>query len=260
MSTPEHPYRPPVLSHPQEGVFPIPLAGSPLVAQPRAVGALIAFDAGLNLLIARPVSFGLLPVGIFALRFVLLGLALLVASASGFDWWAWTTLGQSPFQLPEGTWTVFGLVTATLVFAEHAAVFFLLVVLPRSLRQREWQLQEAFTWQALIVTAIVRVITYLALGFGLLMLGVGSLLALPLVLASHFAADKNLGVFAACARSTSLVLRHFGTVLLFEFVSLGLMFCGFLLCGVGLIPAYVLVTAGRAALYEQLTSVTPTRD
>jgi len=134
---------------------------------------------------------------------------------------------------------------------------FLLACLPRSLRQEPWRLREVFVPRTLLVAAVVRLTTYVALGAGLLVLGVGSTLALPLVLAPFFVADKGLGVFAACARSGTLVLRHFGTVLLFEFVSLGLLLCGLLLCGVGIVPAYVLVTAGRAALYEQLTSAAP---
>lgn len=259
MTNPAPPYRPPVLSHPRDGVFPEPTSGSPLLAQPRAIGALIAFDAGMNLLIARPAAYGLLPVVIVLLRLALLGLLLLAASAWGFDWWAWTTLGQSPFQLPEGTWTTFGLVVGALAVAEHAALHFLLVALPRSLRHQEWPLRSAFTWRALALTALVRLVTYLALGVGFSMFGVGTLLALPLVLSPYLVADKGLGVFAACARSSTLVLRHFGTALLFEFVSLGLLLCGLLLCGVGLIPAYVLVTAGRAALYEQLTDETTAR-
>jgi uncharacterized membrane protein len=196
---------------------------------------------------------------VLLLRSAILVALLLAASAYGFDWWIWQTMGRSPFQLPEGTWTLFSMALTAVAVAEHAAIHLLLVCLPRSMRREPWQLQAVFTPTTLLVSAAVRWITYLALGVGLLLLGIGTLLALPLVLAPYYAADQGLGVFAACARSSTLVLRHFGTVLLFEFVSLGLLLCGFLLCGVGFVPAYVLVTAGRAALYEQLTGAMSTQ-
>lgn len=258
MAPSEQPYRPPVLSHPRDGVFPVPLPGSPLADQPRAVSALLAFDEGLNLLIGRPALFGLLPCGVLVLRLAILLLALLAASAFGFDWWMWQTLGQSPFRLPEGTWAAFALVVAALIAAEHATIHLLLACLPRSLRGQPWRLDEVFTAKTLCATALLRFATYVAVGVGLILLGLGTALALPLVLAPFYAADRGLGIFAACHRSSAIVLRHFGTVLLFEFISWGLLLCGLLLCGVGLFPAYVVVTASRAALYEQLTGAMPT--
>lgn len=247
------------MSHATDGAFPPPSIGSPLAAQPRAIGALIALDEGLNLIIARPALYGLLPCAVLGLRSVVLLLLLLAAGAYGFDWWTWQTMGRSLFELPEGAWSAFALVIAGLLAAEHASIHFLLACLPRSLRQQRGSLRDVFTADKLLSTLLVRLVTYLALGVGFAMLGVGSALALPLVLAPFYAADQGLGVGSAIARSSKVVLGHFGTVLLFEFVSLGLLVCGFLLCGVGLLPAYVLVTAGRAALYDQLSRAMPTQ-
>lgn len=240
-------------------MYPAPVAGAPLSVQPRAIGALSAFDEGMNLVLARPALFGLLPIGVLLARLSVALLLALAAGAFGIDWLSFSVFGQSPFQLPQGFWTVFGFVVAGLLLAEHCAIHLLLVCLPRASRRERTDWRDAFAPKTVIMTGLVRVLTYLAFGAGFLLLGVGTALAMPLALAPFYAADQRLDVYDAVKCSTAAVLRHFGTVLLFEFISLGLLLCGLFVCGVGLIPAYILVTASRAALYEQLTSAAAAR-
>ena len=218
-----------------------------------------AFDEGMNLVLARPALFGLAPVAVLAIRLSVVGLLLIVAGAYGIDWLSFAALGQSPFQLPEDTWTIFGGVVAAMLLLEHCVIHLLLVCLPRALRRERIHLPDALAPKALLMSALVRLATYVAFGVGFMLLGIGTALAVPLALAPFYAADKGLDAYDAVKCSTAVVLRHFGTVLLFEFISLGLLLCGLLVCGVGLIPAYILVTASRAALYEQLTSTATAR-
>lgn len=240
-----------------EGVYPAPVADSPLFVQPRALGTSSALDEGLNLVIAQPSLFGLLPCVVLMLRLTILLLGSMFAVTAGFDWWMRDSFGYTWLRLPAGSSSVLGCVLGVLIASEHALVHLLIGCMPRALRREPLRVRELFTPRALLVTAGLRLATYAAAGVGLVLLGVGAVLALPLVFAAFYAADERDGIFAAVSRSSETVLRHFGKVLLFEFVSFGLLLCGSLLCGVGILPAYVLVTASRAALYEQLSDVTP---
>lgn len=222
--------------------------------QPRAIGALPALDEGVNLLLSRPALFGLMPCLVLFIRFCLLGLAALVGAAYGLDQWFWESSGRSLFEVSDDAWTWLGITATGLLFIEHLAVTLLVKVLPVTLRNQTWQLAEVWTVETLAVTAVLRLALYVSLAVGVLLAGVGALLALPFAYAVFYAADLRLGVFAASARSFRLVVSHFVTVLLFEFIALGLLITGFLVCGLGVLPAYLVTTASRAALYDQLAT------
>jgi hypothetical protein len=224
------------------------------VNQPRAIGALPALDEGFNLLLSRPALFGLTPCLVLFIRFCFLGLTALVGAAYGLDQWFWESSGSSLFEVSDDTWAWLGIAASGLLLAEHLAVTLLIKVLPVTLRNHTWQLGEVWSVESLVVTAVLRLALYVSVVMGILLAGVGVLLALPFAYAPFFAADLRLGVFASTARGFRLVVSHFGTVLLFEFIALGLLITGFLVCGLGVLPAYLVTTASRAALYDQLAT------
>ncbi len=221
--------------------------------QPRAIGALHALEEGLNAVIGRPGLFGFVPCLVLVIRACVGAGALIVASAFGLDQLFWELNGASLFEVSQDTWALVAMVGGGLLVVEHLAVHLVITTIPRTLRGQDWTLQEVLRAKPLLTTAALRVLGYLAVATGFLLLGFGVILALPLVFAPYFAADQSLGAFASCARGARLVVNHFGTIVFFEFVSLGLLLCGFLVCGIGFVPAYLVTTAGRAALYDQLS-------
>lgn len=224
--------------------------------QPRATGALAALDEGFNLLLSRPALFGLTACLVLFLRLCLLGLAAVVGTAYGLDQWFWEASGSSLLEVSDDMWTWLFLFAAGLLFVEHLGVTLLVKVLPVTLRNHTWQLGEMWAAEVLAGTAVLRLALYVTLAVGVSLGGVGVLLALPFAYAIFHAADLRLGVFAASARGFRLIVSHFGTVLLFEFIALGLLITGFLVCGLGVLPAYLVTTASRAALYDQLATST----
>lgn len=222
--------------------------------QPRAVGALPALQEGLNLVIGRPGLFGLLPWLVLCSRALLVACILLLASVFELDRWFWETNGVALLSVSQDTWALVLLGVAALLAFEHLAVHFVGKVMLLTLREQEWRLSDVFTYKEIASTAVVRLCLLVALVLTVASLGLCSLIALPVFYAFYFVVDRSLGPFAACAMGGRMVVTHFGTVVLFEFVSLGLLLCGLIACGVGLVPAYLITTAGRAALYDQLAT------
>ncbi len=222
--------------------------------QPRAVGALPALEEGLNVVISRPGLFGFVPCLVLGVRACLGAGALIIASAFGLDQLFWELNGVALFDVSQDTWALAAIVGGGLLAVEHIAVHLVITTTLATLRRQDWTLPEVLRTKSVLTTAALRVLGYVAVVTGFLLLGFGAILALPLVFAPYFAADRGLGAFDSCARGARLVVNHFGTIVFFEFISLGLLLCGFLVCGIGFVPAYLVTTAGRAALYDQLAT------
>lgn len=215
-----------------------------------------ALEEGLNVVISRPGLFGFVPCVVLLIRACLAATAVVVASAFGLDRLLWELNGVSLFEVSRDAWALAAMVGGGLLLVEHLAVHVVVTTIPLTLREQAWTLREVVGTEPVLTTAALRVLGYLAVATCSLLCGFGAILALPLVFAPYFAACQRLGVFASCASAGRLVVNHFGTIVFFEFISLGLLLCGFLVCGIGIVPAYLVTTAGRAALYDQLATRT----
>jgi uncharacterized membrane protein len=229
------------------------------VNQPRAVGALFALEEGLNVVISRPGLFGFVPCLVLGVRACIGAGALIIASAVGIDQLFWELNGVALFEVSQDTWALAAMGGGGLLIVEHLAVHLVITTIPLTLRGQKWTLREVLRTKSLLTTAVLRMLGYVAVVTGFLLFGFGVILALPLVFAPYYAADQGLGAFGSCARGARLVVNHFGTIVFFEFISLGLLLCGFLVCGIGFVPAYLVTTAGRAALYDQLATTEGSR-
>src|SRR5690606_7240713 len=123
-------------------------------------------------------------------------------------------------------------------------------VTPRLMRGEAVGFDDYFDPRRLFVGLLVRLIVAATFIIGLSLAGIGVVLCLPWLHALHYAADQDQGPLKACLLSWSAAKRSFGNILLFELGALALYFGGLLACGVGVIGAYVVVTASRAACYE----------
>jgi uncharacterized membrane protein len=222
--------------------------------QPRAVGALPALQEGLNWVIGHPGLFALLPCLVLCCRALLAASAVLVFGVFELDRWFWETNGVALIHFSQDTWTLIVLAVVGLLVLEHLLVHLVAKAMLLTLRGVEWQISEMFSYGALASTAAVRLCAHVVLVSTVASLGLLGILVLPVLYAFYLVVDRALSPFAACARGGRMVVTHFGTVLLFECVSLGLLLGGLLACGMGVIPAYLITTAGRAALYDQLAT------
>lgn len=225
--------------------------------QPRAVGVLPALQEGLNLIIGHPGLFVLLPCLVLCCRALLAASAVLVVSVFELDRWFWETQGVTPIHVSQDTWALVALVVVALLVVEHLIVHFVGKAMLLTLRGAEWRASEMFTYGTLASTAAVRLCVHVVLVSTVASLGLFGIFGLPVFYAFYWVVDRSLSPFVACARAGRMVVTHFGTVLLFECVSLGLLLCGLLACGMGVFPAYLITTAGRAALYDQLATTLP---
>jgi len=202
------------------------------------------------LIAQHPFLLGVMPCVLLTLRLLLVvmvagGLAAVsfqraLAEAHGIELVQWGAL----------EWTASGIVLGALLACEHVTTISLCRATPRLMRAEALGLDDYFQPRRLLVGLVVRAIVGATVVFGLSLAGVGIVLCLPWLHATYYAADQDCGPLDALLNSWKAAKRNAGLVLLFELGALVTLIAGLFVCGVGVVGAYVVVTASRAACYE----------
>ena len=107
-----------------------------------------------------------------------------------------------------------------------------------------------FNYLAVVLSSIV---VGVAIVIGLILLVIpGIYLAIRLSLVSYLVADQGLGVDAALRESWRLTSGHVWVIFKLWILAIPVMFVGFILLFVGIIPALMWIYTAYAALYESI--------